>query len=138
MESLHIYLASYVIQIMYTFNSWEWVYLFCLHMVYIPRINRHLKCWRDAWAKYPIRSEHNRSPEQLWTSGLQRIASSNSHVANEVFESSEEVSYLYLFWIVMEYLTSQLQEQLEDFGVDWEGPVPLEDTNNEHLCVPDT
>ena len=37
-----------------------------------------------------MRSEHNLSPEQLWTSGLQRIATSNSHIANEVFEDIEE------------------------------------------------
>ena len=71
------------------------LHLFCLHTVYIPRINRHLQSWREAWAKHPMRSEHNLSPEQLWTSGLQRIATSNSHIANEVFEDIEEVSYLY-------------------------------------------
>ena len=26
---------------------------------------------------------------------------------------------------------------MEDFGVDWDGPVPLEDTSDT-LCVPDT
>ena len=39
-----------------------------------------------------MRSEHNLSPEQLWISGLQRIASSNSLIANEVFEDINEVS----------------------------------------------
>ena len=112
------------------------LYLFCLHMVYIPRINRHLKCWKDAWAKHPMSSEHNLTPEQLWTSGLQRIATSNSHIANEVFESFEEVSHLVTTWI-MQYLMLQLQDQVEDFGVDWEGPVPLED-QSEALCVPET
>ena len=79
------------------------LHLFCLHTVYIPRINRHLQSWREAWAKHPMRSEHNLSPEQLWTSGLQRIATSNSHIANEVFEAIEEVSYLYGNSILLPY-----------------------------------
>lgn len=70
------------------------LYLFCLHTLFIPRINRHLKSWREAWVKHPMRSEHNLSPEQLWTSGLQRIADSNSVIANDVFESIEEVSLI--------------------------------------------
>ena len=68
------------------------LHLFCLHTVYIPRINRHLQSWMEAWAKHPMRSEHNMSPEQLWISGLQKIAGSGSLISNEVFESIDEVS----------------------------------------------
>ena len=68
------------------------VHLFCLHYVFIPRINRHLQSWKDAWMKHPIRSEHNLTPEQLWTSGLQNIALSGNHVAKEVFEEMADVS----------------------------------------------
>lgn len=68
------------------------VHLFCLHTVFLPRINRHLKCWKDAWIKHPMRSEHGMSPEQLWVSGLQHIAGSSSTIAKEVFEILEEVS----------------------------------------------
>ncbi|XP_062514261.1 uncharacterized protein LOC134189884 isoform X2 [Corticium candelabrum] len=60
--------------------------LFCLHFVYISRINSHLTSWQKAWIKHPMRSEHNLTPEQLWTMGLQRIATSNNHIASEVFE----------------------------------------------------
>lgn len=68
------------------------LHLFCLHFIYIPRINRHLTAWKEAWAKHPMRSEHNLSPEQLWISGLQKIASSDSLIANEIFEDVNEVS----------------------------------------------
>ena len=68
------------------------IHIFCLHSVFIPRINRHLQCWRNAWIKHPMRSEHNMSPEQLWTSGLQRIAGSRNIIAKEVFETLREVS----------------------------------------------
>ena len=68
------------------------LYLFCLHYVYIPRINTHLQAWKDAWIKHPMRSEHNLSPEQLWTAGLQSIAGSSSQIARKVFETVSEVS----------------------------------------------
>ena len=60
--------------------------VFCLHFVYIPRSNSHLTSWQKAWIKHLMRSEHNLTPEQLWTIGLQRIATSNNHIASEVFE----------------------------------------------------
>ena len=40
------------------------LHLFCLHYVFIPRINAHLDAWKVAWIKHPMRSEHNLSPEQ--------------------------------------------------------------------------
>ena len=52
------------------------LYLFCLHYVFIPRINTHLQACKSAWIRHPMRSEHNLSPEQLWTAGLQSIAGS--------------------------------------------------------------
>ena len=67
------------------------LHLFRLHIIYLPRINRHLKTWQEAWIKHPMRTEHNLSPEQLWTSGLQRIAASGSHIAKEIFEDISEV-----------------------------------------------
>jgi len=66
-------------------------HLFCLHYVFIPRINRHLEMWRAAWIKHPMRSEHNMTPEQLYASGLQSIACTNCHIAEEVFENLDEV-----------------------------------------------
>lgn len=67
------------------------LHVFCLHYVFIPRINRHLEMWRMAWIKHPLRSVNNMTPEQLWTSGLQSIACSGSHIAKEVFEDLDEV-----------------------------------------------
>ena len=66
--------------------------IFCLHYVYIPRINRQLEYWKESWIKHPARSEHNLIPEQLWTAGLQSIRLSGSLIANEVFENMSDVS----------------------------------------------
>ncbi|CAI8015068.1 hypothetical protein GBAR_LOCUS9377 [Geodia barretti] len=93
------------------------LHLFYLHMVFIPRINKHLKSWQEAWVKHPLRTEHNLSPEQLWTIGLQRIAMTSSHIAKEVFEDIHE-------------------EEGQDFGVDRGGPVP-HDCTDRAITVPE-
>ena len=68
------------------------VHLFCQHHVFISRINRHLDSWKEASVKHPMRTEHNMTPEQLWTSGLLSISGSGNQIAQEVFESLNEVS----------------------------------------------
>jgi len=68
------------------------LHMFCLHTVYIPRINLHLKTWKEAWMKHPMTSERGFSPEQLWTRGLQEIAGSSLNIAKEVFEDLNDVS----------------------------------------------
>ena len=66
------------------------VHLFCLHYVFLPRINRHLDSWKEAWVTHPLRSKHSMTPEQLWTSGLLGISRSGNHIAKEVFENLNE------------------------------------------------
>ena len=44
--------------------------LFCLHYVYIPRINACLTSFRNAWNHHGLSSEHNQSPLQLFTCGI--------------------------------------------------------------------
>lgn len=66
--------------------------IFCLHYVFIPRINLSLMHWKNAWVKHPIRSENNLSPEQLWFFGLQSIAGSEARIAQEVFHDVSDVS----------------------------------------------
>lgn len=45
--------------------------LYCLHFVFIPRINCALQQWMRAWNMHGMRSEHGQSPLQLWMTGLQ-------------------------------------------------------------------
>ena len=80
------------------------LHLFCLHYIFIPRINRHLEMWRQAWIKHPLSSEHSMTPEQLWTSGLQNIAYSGSHIAKEVFEDLSEVCTYYVRMYIYTYM----------------------------------
>ena len=41
--------------------------LFCLHYIYIPRINTALKQFQEAWNSHSLSTESNWSPLQLFT-----------------------------------------------------------------------
>ena len=45
------------------------VHLFCLHYVYLPRINRSLNSFKDAWNHHLLSSASQMCPSQLWMSG---------------------------------------------------------------------
>ncbi len=68
------------------------IHIFCLHFVFIDRINRQLSYWKNSWIKHPMRSEHNLTPQELWTAGLQQIADSHSIIDKELFEDFNNVS----------------------------------------------
>lgn len=49
------------------------IHLFCLHYIYVPRINHHLNEWQGGWNRHCLRTENNCSPLQLYTKGMQRL-----------------------------------------------------------------
>lgn len=48
-------------------------HLFALHFVYLPRINRSLAQFMEGWNSHGIRTEHNKSPVQLFTTGILQL-----------------------------------------------------------------
>ena len=46
------------------------IHMFCLHFVYLPRINVHLQQWVTAWIHHPLRTAGSHTPMQLWTEGM--------------------------------------------------------------------
>ena len=67
------------------------VHLFCLHFVYLPRINNHLHQWKGAWIQHPLRTAGNLSPLQLWMEGTyQQVQEHNAHI--------DEVIYIYIMY----------------------------------------
>lgn len=46
-------------------------HIWTLHFVFLPIINKQLQNWRHSYIHHPLRTEHNRTPIQLWISGLQ-------------------------------------------------------------------
>ena len=51
--------------------------LYALHFVFIPIIHRHLNNFSQGWAHHCLRTERNRTPQQLWIAGLHRTRQEN-------------------------------------------------------------
>lgn len=61
-------------------------HLSALHYVYIPRIQRHVDQFVDAFNNRPMRTEHGRSPKQLWIGGsIADYQSGNSSILVNFF-----------------------------------------------------
>ena len=56
--------------------------VYALHFVFVPIIQQHLDMFRQGWAHHRLRTERNRTPQQLWISGLHN--SSEQDPDNEV------------------------------------------------------
>ena len=46
------------------------IHMFCLHYIYLQRINHALNQFLEGWNYHPLSSVNNLSPIQLWISGL--------------------------------------------------------------------
>ena len=68
------------------------VHLFCLHYIYIPRINCALSQFLLAWNNHPLSSVGNLSPIQLWIAD-----SSRSSAYEDVTEVGEIIWMLYYY-----------------------------------------
>ncbi|XP_077862620.1 uncharacterized protein LOC144344620 [Saccoglossus kowalevskii] len=88
------------------------LHIFCLHYVYHVRTNHTLDIFTQGWNAHKIRMAANLIPDQLWVSGLLAISNSDSTVAEEVF-------------------TTQLETDIQLYGIDWGGSVSAERECNE-------
>ena len=50
------------------------IHMFCLHYVFIPRINCAISQFLDGWNQPPLCSMGNLLPVQLWIAGLSRAS----------------------------------------------------------------
>ncbi|KAM9466269.1 uncharacterized protein Hap1MRO34_015383 [Clarias gariepinus] len=57
-------------------NSTDPLHIRALHHVYLPRINRSVDEFRNQWNHHSLRTMENRSPLQLWTTGMLNIPQS--------------------------------------------------------------
>ena len=71
-------------------------HLYCLHYVYLSRINCSLTKFANAWNHHPLSSEGNLTPVQLWTAGLMR---------NELYQLEEvkRIKFYHLYDIYNNY-----------------------------------
>ena len=68
-------------------------HIFCLHLIFLPKISESLRFFKEAWNGHPMTSEHNLSPQQQWVRGLalfhncqaqQSLVSGSAHNINLV------------------------------------------------------
>ena len=75
----------------------DFVQLFCLQYVYLPRINKHMEMFRAGWDFHPLRTEFNMTPVQLWLYGQRDF-----YPTQEIMNDADAMQ----------------------FGIDWDGPLP--------------
>ena len=92
--------------------------LFVLHYIYKPRINFALQEFANAFNLHPLRTEHNWSPNKIWSNGI--INPRNEGQAAVRNPTVGEVE----------------PENIELFGVDWDGPVPADVSNQVEVDPP--
>ncbi|KAG9273585.1 hypothetical protein AMEX_G12756 [Astyanax mexicanus] len=81
------------------------LHMFCVHYVFLFRLERDLQSFTEGWDNHPLRSEGGLSPNQLWIMG---------HMQNSSANSEEDL------------------QNLELFGTDWES---FDGTNDEPFGV---
>ena len=70
------YRLFYYLEELGILNPDDDVHIFALRFVYLPRINQALSTFKNGWNSHGIRTEHNRSPTQLFVAGALRLRSS--------------------------------------------------------------
>jgi hypothetical protein len=81
--------------------------IFALHFVFLPVINSRMNEFRMAWNSHRLRTENNRSPEQLWLSGMLKHANSNHSATSDMFSQAPS-------------LQVHIEEALQQFNLDLE------------------
>lgn len=88
-----VYNLFYYLESIDVLNPSDNVSLFCLHYVFVPRINQSLNEWREAWICHPMSSMNGKTPLQLFYTGLLKLNSaSRTCIARELFEELPSVS----------------------------------------------
>ena len=63
-------------------------HLFALHYVFLPRINQTFTELSQSWNNHPMRTEGNRSPRQLWHSGMCAAVNSRYSAIESAFDDT--------------------------------------------------
>ena len=56
-------------------------HFFCLHYVFLPRLEENLNVFREGWDNHPLRTEQNLTPNQLWEVGQMQHPIPNPEVS---------------------------------------------------------
>lgn len=110
-------------------DSLNEVDIFCLHFVFLPRINKHLADFQGSWNAHPLSTEGNMSPLQLFVEGLAQAESPPSQdlssSSNLPSEEPDTVQVPSNKFVPCDELYTELQQsvdplaQCNDFGKEF-------------------
>ncbi|XP_068735298.1 uncharacterized protein [Montipora capricornis] len=69
------------------------VHLYCLHLVYLPLINKAIDEFIDHWNNHPETTESNFSPRQLWIERILRMRNSGYVAMSDNVTQREQLDY---------------------------------------------
>ena len=75
------------------------LHLFALHYVFLPRINRNLQMFQEAYNRAPSSTERGYSRTQLWIHGMLSVTNSQERVALEFI--NPEVKWACYRWEIL-------------------------------------
>ena len=55
--------------------------MYCLHFIFLPRINKCLEEFQESWNNHSLSTEGNKSPYQLFVEGLLHHSSQSNTVS---------------------------------------------------------
>ena len=121
-KDVNNYIVQYFKNLFYYYESYnlldpvDEINVLALHLVYKPRIKRALASFTQQWNNHSLSTEQNRSPYQVWTEGFYNQACSDRSTVQNLLQGNGE--------------------NLEQFGIDDEGPTSDIQTRN-NVIVPD-
>ena len=80
-----------------------------LHYVFLPRINRAITSFKTAWNNHPLRTEHNWSPQRIWSNGMVDIRNRTLTAVADVAQAEPSI------------------DDLDWYGFDPAAPTPMDD-----------
>ena len=87
---------------------------------------QHLNLFCQGWAHHHMRSEGNKTPQQLWIRGLQDTTNTNN-AAITGLDVSWSCALISSYKMYMKLYVCNIQAEWDDYGIDWEGPIQLAD-----------
>jgi len=93
------------------------VHLWCLQYVYQPRIQAALDIFKSGWNNHRMRTEKGHTPRQMYVQAvIQQMGQGHCGIDDLFYQPpSDDIA----------------DEQLSEYGADWNGPIPATDARNE-------
>ncbi|XP_048586325.1 uncharacterized protein LOC125568343 [Nematostella vectensis] len=93
------------------------IHMYALHYVFLPRVQRHLDLFRERFMDHAISTAGNRTPRQLWTSGMLANYNSPNSAVRDVFDRD-------------------VLDNPDEYGDDQTAPPPDPDNDTTGVVVP--